>query len=228
MDNDNNQNRYVGDENIRLYTCEKNIAIKTQSIMKNHIQEFSSNKDFIKKSIELFHLLTYLDVNEELENIQEIIPNEPGDFLVTINGKDILYELVTIFGDKEAQSITNLVKEILGLSDVSQVEINRYPVMDTTKLATLFKKMLSKKKEKKYFSNYEEAVLLLVTSEHDRCGTVAWYLIENIQEEVTDFIDSTRSSIKTMNYFSSGKDGNPETNDIEAEIRLYNKYFNAN
>lgn len=53
--NNDNQNVYVGDGNIRIYTCENDIAIKTEGIMSRHIKEFN-NKDFIKKSIELFHL----------------------------------------------------------------------------------------------------------------------------------------------------------------------------
>src|SRR5690625_2656435 len=117
---DNNQNVYVGDSNIRLYTCENKIAIKTEYIMSKHTQEFN-NKDFIKKSIELFHLLTYLDVSEGFENIQEIIPNEPGDFLVTKNEKEILYEVVTVFGDKKAKQITDLVKKILKIKDFKSV-----------------------------------------------------------------------------------------------------------
>ncbi|MEN1969663.1 hypothetical protein WMZ97_16495 [Lentibacillus sp. N15] len=63
MDNDN-QNVYVGDGNIRLYTCENDIAIKIDSIMSRHIQEFN-NKDFTKKSIELFHLLGDKENNNE-------------------------------------------------------------------------------------------------------------------------------------------------------------------
>lgn len=100
--------------------------------------------------------------------------------------------------------------------------------MNTAKLSTQFKRLLSKKKNKPYFLNYEEAVLLLVTSEHDRCGTVPWYLTENVEEYVKDFISKTQSSIKIMNYFSSGKDGNPITNDIAKEIHFYNKLFNEN
>jgi len=223
---DNNQNVYVGDSNIRLYTCENKIAIKTEYIMSKHTQEFN-NKDFIKKSIELFHLLTYLDVSEGFENIQEIIPNEPGDFLVTKNEKEILYEVVTVFGDKEAKQITDLVKKILKIKDSSRNDTFNFPVMDTDKLGAQFKKVLLNKKDKSYFLDYEYTALLLVTSEHDRCGTAAWYLVENMEENIKDFISTTQSSIKTMNYYSSGMDGNPETDDIESEIDLYNKCFNT-
>jgi len=224
--NNDNQNVYVGDGNIRIYTYENDIAIKTESIMSRHVHEFN-NKDFIKKSIELFHLLTYLDVSDGFENIQDIIPNEPGDFLVTTNGKAILYEVVTVFGDKEAKEITDFIKEILKIKDTSQDDIFKYPVMSTGKLGTQFKKVLFNKKDKSYFLDYECALLLLVTSEHDRCGTVPWYLFENMGESVNDFVNKTQSSIKTMNYYRSGMDGNPVTDDIESEIDLYNKSLNT-
>lgn len=220
-----NQNVYVGDGNIRIYTCENDIAIKTESVMSRHIHEFN-NKDFIKKSIELFHLLTYLDVSGGFENIQEISPNEPGDFLVTINEKDILYEVVTVFGDKEAKEITDLVKEILKIKETSQDDTFKFPVMNTNKLSAQFKQVLRNKKDKSYFLDYECTVLLLVTSEHDRGGTVPWYLVENMEEHVNDFVNTTQSVIKTMNYYRSSTDGNPVTDDIESEIDLYNKCFN--
>lgn len=130
MNNDNNQNVYVGDGDIRLYTFESDIAKKSRRIINSYVEEFN-NKDFIKKSIELFHLLSFLDVNGDFENIHKVIPNEPGDFIVTINGKDILYEVITVFGDIEAKSITNLVKEILEINDVPQFDTNEYSVMNT-------------------------------------------------------------------------------------------------
>jgi len=223
--NNDNQNVYVGDGNIRIYTYENDIAIKTESIMSRHVREFN-NKDFIKKSIELFHLLTYLDVSDGFEIIQDIIPNEPGDFLVTTKNKDILYEVVTVFGDKEAKEITDLLKGILKIKGTSQDELFKFPMMNTGKLGNQFKKVLFNKKDKSYFLDYECTVLLLVTSEHDRCGTVPWYLVEDLEENINDFINTTQSSIKVMNYYSSGKDGNPTTNDIKSESHLYNRHFN--
>lgn len=224
--NNDSQNVYVGDGNIRIYTCENDIAIKTKNIMKRHILEFN-NKDFIKKSIELFHLLTYLDVSGDLDKTQSIIPNEPGDFLVNISGKEILYELVTVFGDKEAKEITDHVKDILKINDTSQNDTFTFPVMNTAKLGPQFKKVLLNKKNKSYFLDYECTILLLVTSEHGRSGTVPWYLVENMEDNVNDFISTTQSSIKMMNYYRSGMDGNPVTGDIVAEIDLYNKCFNT-
>ena len=194
--------------------------------MSKHIHEFNS-KDFVKKSIELFHLLTYLDVSEKLKSIQEIIPNEPGDFLVTINEKDILYEVVTVFGDKEAKEITDLFKEILKIKDTSQDDTYKFPVMNADKLNAQFKKVLRNKKDKSYFFDYECTVLLLVTSEYDRCGTVPWYLVENMEENVNEFVNTTQSTIKMMNYYRAGMEGNPVTGDIESEIDLYNKCFNT-
>jgi len=216
---------YVGDKNILLYTREEEIANKVNNIMNKHSEEFN-NKDFIKKSIELFHLLTYLDLNEYLQSGHDIIPNEPGDFLVVLDGKEILYEIVTVFGDKEAKLITDLVKGTIKIKDKSQTPVFNYPKMNTNKLSDQFKRILDKKKDKSYFLNYEKAVLLLVTSEHDRCGTSPWYLVEDLEDNVRKFIKTTASPIKTMNYFSSRKNGNPTINDIEDEINLYNECFN--
>lgn len=224
--NDNNlQNLYVGDRNIGLYTLERKIALKTKEIMKDYIEEFN-NKDFIKKSIELFHLLIYFDVNKNIESIKKIVPHEPGDFFVIMkNGTEILYEIVTVFGDKEAKSISDLVKQNLEVNNVNSTGDFEYSKMDIDKLTTQFKRVLSNKKDKSYFLKHENTSLLLVTSEHDRSGTVAWYLLEDIGDSVRDFINKTKSTIKTMNYFSSGKDGNPTVNNIEEELQLYDMIF---
>lgn len=119
-----------------------------------------------------------------------------------------------------------MVKEILKIKDILQDDIFKFPVMNTDKLSTQFKNVLLNKKDKSYFLDYECTVLLLVTSEHDRGGTVPWYLVENMEENVNDFVNTTQSSIKTMNYYRSGMDGNPVTGDIERAIDLYNKCFN--
>src|SRR5699024_2208574 len=219
-----NNNAYVGDGNIHLYTYENDMVIKVHEIMQEHTQEFN-NKDYIKKSIELFHLLTYLDINEDFENVLNIVPNEPGDFLVTVKDKNILFEVVTVFGDKEAKLITDLIKELLTVEDESYVHSFRYPEMNTSKLNTQLKRILYKKKNKSYFFDFDYVILLLVTSEHDRCGVSSWHLVEDIEEDINDFISTTQSSIKTMNYFGSRKNMNPITNDIECEIDLYNKYL---
>lgn len=222
------QNTHVKNGKIQLYTEEITIAKQTQEIMEKNRHDFKSkNKEYVKKSKELFHLLTYLDIENNLENTKKIIPHERGDFLVNINGKEIIYEITTVFGDLESKEIEDSIKNILGIDDKSYDEIDSYPKMDTEKLRELFKKMLAQKKEKDYFSGSRQAILLLVTSEHDRCGTVPWYLAEKIQENVWDFINTTQSSIKILNYFSSGKDNNPETSNIETDVQLYNKIFQS-
>lgn len=43
-----------------------------------------------------------------------------------------------------------------------------------------------------------------------------------MEENVNDFF-TTQSSIKTMNYYRLGMDGNLVNDDIESEIDLYNK-----
>lgn len=235
MYNDNNQEinleSCVGEKNIKLYTSESRIANRNREIMNKHKEQMKNTKnemnpkEYEKKSVELFHLLTYLDINKKLESTNNIKPNEPGDFIVLENEREVLYEIVTVFGDEEAREIKDKIKEILNEETVQILNINKYPKMDIKKLSVQFKRILCQKKNKDYFKIYEKSILLLVTAEHDRCGTVPWYLHENIEENINEFINVTQSSIMVMNYFRSGKNGNPETYDIEEEIKIYKKYF---
>jgi len=222
---DKSQNLYVGNGHIKLYTLEEEIVKKTEEIMKQYKDEFN-NKDFIKKSIELFHLLTYLSTNGNLENVTRISPNEPGDFVVFSENKGILIEVVTVFGDAEAKKMNDFIKEVLEVPMSSLCDSTELPVMDVNKLHIQLKKVLADKQEKPYFHEYENTMLLLVTSEHDRCGTVPWYLVENTEDSIYEFINKTQSNIKILNYFSSGMNGNPSTSNIITEIDLYNDVFN--
>ncbi|MEI3613116.1 hypothetical protein [Pseudogracilibacillus sp. SO30301A] len=222
---DKSQKLYVGNGHITLYTQEDKIVKMTDEIMKKYKGDFN-NKDFIKKSIELFHLLTYLSINKNMENIKRISPNEPGDFIVFLKDKNILVEVVTVFGDVEAKKMNDFIKELLGIPIKDPNYSTELPVMDANKLHIQLKKILSNKQDKLYFREYEKTMLLLVTSEHDRCGRIPWYLVENTEENINEFINKTQSSIKTLNYFSSGMVGNPSTNDIINEIELYNDVFN--
>lgn len=223
---ENENNLFVGDGNTLLYTGEYKISKKVIEIMTPYRQSLvlTSNKDFNKKSIELFHLLTHFEINKNLKNVKKIVPHEPGDFLVTINGNDVLYEVVTVFGDKEAKVINDLVKYLLNIKNTEPV--TGYLQMDVNKLSSQFKRVLNEKKEKQYFSEFDHSVLLLVTSEHDRSGTTPWYLVDELESDVKEFINKTESSIECMNYFSSGKDGNPTTSNIKEEILLYKACFN--
>src|SRR5699024_146203 len=122
---DKSQNLYVGNGHIKLYTLEEEIVKKTEEIMKQYKDEFN-NKDFIKKSIELFHLLTYLSTNGNLENVTRISPNEPGDFVVFSENKGILIEVVTVFGDAEAKKMNDFIKEVLGVPMSSLCDSTEY------------------------------------------------------------------------------------------------------
>lgn len=221
-----NKNVSVGNGDYFLYTREKMIAKQTCSIMSQY-KEKINEKEFIKKSIELFHLLTYMDVSENSQNVQKIRPNEPGDFLVTINNTEVLYELVTVFGDIESKGIIDLIRKILKIDDTKDVDTFAFQNMDLDKLEIIFRRMVREKKEKQYFVDYKQAVLLLITTEHDRCGTSPWYLIKDFEKDINEFIVETQSSIKIMNYYSDGKAGDPETGDLQKQLELYNKTFSS-
>lgn len=151
MEPENKQNGYVHDGNIFLYTHENDIGKMIRSIMEENGCRTLNSKENAKKSIELFHLLTYLDISGYLEKVTKIIPNEPGDFLITIDGKNVLYEIVTVFGNMEAKPITDLAKKILGIKDIPDSVINEYPTMDTQRLSEMFKRILYEKQSKQYF-----------------------------------------------------------------------------
>jgi len=79
-----------------LYREERKIS---KIVIKKLSKYNYTNKILIKKENELFHLLCFMCLDNNLDLYNEIIPNEPGDFILKDNDKKILIEVVTCFGN---------------------------------------------------------------------------------------------------------------------------------
>ena len=204
--------------NLVSYTEERNIAEKTTKILEKYSY---SNKERIKKAIELFHFLVYLD----LENIiyDSIIPNEPGDFIL-VNGKSkIMYEITCCFGNDDTnfklrKMITNL---ILKNSEYKKIDIKP----ENKHMKNVLIKKIKEKENKKYnIKDVKKKILLIITTEYDNCPVTGEWFLKFVEESEID-IKNSFDRIDILDYNACGKDGSPIV--IKDYIKTLESYKNT-
>ena len=91
-------------QKFKLYSEEANIIKISKEILKDYGK---SNKELFQKENELFHLLCFFNLDNKLELFKNIMPNEPGDFLLNLKNKKILIEIAEYFGNQKTYEYIN-------------------------------------------------------------------------------------------------------------------------
>ena len=148
---------------------EKKIAEQCKRMVTKY--EVASPAERFKKRVELFHLLVCF---KELQRpYRAIKPHDPGDFIVRDEAGVHLFEIVTVFGDKDAYRLVEAHFENLfqhGRPKEQRVRLITNFEENMDKLKELLVTKVREKNEKEYFksNSYKTANLLLVTAEYDR------------------------------------------------------------
>lgn len=206
----------------KLYSDEKNIVKLIENKLKNY---GNSNKELIQKQNELFHLLCFLDLYNDLSLYDYIQPNEPGDFLIIKNEKKVLIEVTECFGNGNSYMYIN--NQLNFLFNRPKRNSSKYSFSIKEAKAKI-KKIIKNKNSKKYNANnaYDEIILLIVTGEYSGCSSTGNWIIKYLDScDIYNCI----YKIYILDYFASGKDGNPiiikdVINDIE-ELKAYFENF---
>lgn len=206
--------------NCELYKKEKIIA----KLVKRKLENYANSKERIKKENELFHLLCFLDVykKRKLENF--IYPHEPGDFILKINNKKIMVEVVECFGNpKTYKDIKNKLNKIFK-RDVSRNFEGEYNFTIEESLRKFEQIFNAKNNNKEYLNNpdFSEVILLIVTGEYENCPITGNWIIKFLEEK--DFVNNKYNKVCVLDYFASGVDGGPIIlEDALEELVEYNK-----
>ncbi len=203
----------------RLYSNEKNLV----NLVVNKLDDYgNSNKELIQKQNELFHLLCFLDLDEKVSLYESINPHEPGDFLIDNNGKKILVEVTECFGDKASYIYINNQLNIL-FNRIKRVSSNyEFSIKEAKEK---IKELICDKNVKNYNSNneYNEVILLIVTGEYTGCSSTGNWIIKYLD---SCDIKNCIYKVYILDYFASGKDGNPIIiKNVIKEIDDLKKYF---
>lgn len=157
---------------------EKKIAEQCKKLVTKY--DAASPVERFKKRVELFHLLVCFE--RLCRTYRAIKPHEPGDFIVRDDEGTHLFEVVTIFGNKDAYKAIEAHFENLfqhGRRKEERVHLITSFEENMDKLKELLVAKLWEKNEKDYFKNhsYKTANLLLVTAEYGReKGRAPWFL----------------------------------------------------
>jgi len=184
----------------------------------------NSNKELIKKENELFHLLCFLSLSNEIKLLNVIQPNEPGDFLIIKDNKKTMVEVVECFGNAETYIDVKYRLNFLFGRNIKNKNAGRYTFTIKESVDKLNEELLSKN-NKNYLNDnsFDEKILLVVTGEYENCPVTGNWLIKFLEEK--HFLNNRYDGIWILDYFSSGKDGNPMiTKDIVKDI-IDNKCF---
>ncbi len=202
-----------------LYEDEVKIAENAKKIINSYT---SSNREKKKKMFELFHLLIFLELSDFRNN--EIVPNEPGDFILKNNNESYMVEVTTIFGNKEENiKMNNMLNSIFNFK-INDKNIDEIRFVNSS-MKNLFLNKLKDKQEKNYSDglNVDKNFLLIVTGEYDNCATTGSWVLKFLQKNEL-VLKKTFDKIWILDYFASGKDGGPIVmSDFYSEFIWYKK-----
>lgn len=180
------------------------------SLVKRKLSGYgNSNKELIKKENELFHLLCFFKENKKLYKIENIFPNEPGNFILKEKNKIIIIEVVECFGNKQTHiEVRNKLNKIFKRNQLKIVKGN-YEFTIKESLEEFNNIFLNKNTDKFYLEDnrYDEKVLLIVTGEYENCSSTGTWVEKFLKEE--NFEINKYDFIWTIDYFASGRDGGP-------------------
>ena len=194
-------------------------------IVKENLKYYgASNKEKIQKENELFHLLCFLYLDNNLKLYNKIIPHEPGDFLIQEKNRNTMIEVVEVFGnDKTYIDIRNRLNNIFKRKIKRKTE-GLYCFSFKESINSFNKVFVDKNTNKEYLDNdkYDKKILLIVTGEYDNCPTTGNWIIKFLEEK--NFEINKYDYLWVLDYFSSPKDNGPIIikNTIE-EIKEYKK-----
>lgn len=207
-----------------LYENEVKIAENAKKIISSYT---SSNREKKKKMFELFHLLIFLELSDFRNN--EIVPNEPGDFILKNNNESYMVEVTTIFGNKEENiKLNNMLNSIFDFKN-NDKNIDGIKFVNSS-MKNLFLNKLKDKQEKNYSDglNVDKNFLLIVTGEYDNCAITGSWVLKFLQKNELVF-KKTFDRIWILDYFASGKDGGPIVmNDFYSKFIEYKKILDDN
>ena len=179
-----------------------------------------TNREKNKKMIELFHLLVFLDIGKI--NYDEIIPHEPGDFIIKFPNKNVMVEILTAFGGaKENIEMEKIIKKILKLKNDKYEDLK--PTNETMKKIVI--KKVEEKQNKRYQSNIkiDEKILLIATIEYENCPTTGSWAEKLINESEFNF-EGVFDKIWVLDYNASSKEVGPTiTTNFEKDFFEYKK-----
>lgn len=209
----------------------KNYLLEKEKILADIVKENlknygSSNKEKIQKENELFHLLCFLYLDNNLKLHNKIIPHEPGDFLIQEKNRNTMIEVVEVFGNgKTHMNIRNRLNHIFERKIMRNKE-GVYCFSLEESINSFNKSFFDKNTNKEYLNNdnYDEKVLLIVTGEYENCPATGIWIIKFLEEKNFDI--NKYNYLWILDYFSSSKDNGPTIikNPIE-EIKKYKEYF---
>ena len=180
------------------------------------------SNELIQKQNELFHLLCFLDLDNNLSLNDYIQPNEPGDFLMKKDGKNYLFEVTECFGNNNSYMyINNQLNFLFGR--VKRITSNYSFSIEEAK--DKIKELIQNKNLKNYNDNneYDEVILLIVTGEYSGCSSTGNWIIKYL-----DSCDITESIYKVyvLDYYASGKDSSPIIiKEVSSEIENLKEFF---
>jgi len=191
-------------------------------VTKYHI---ASSAGRFKKRVELFHLLVCFDrLHKKYRSIE---PHEPGDFLVRDEVGTHLFEVVTIFGNKDVyQSVEAYFENLFqhGRPKSDRIHLITNFEENMGQLKELLVTKLWQKNEKEYFKSnqFKTANLLLVTAEFSRKKErFPWFLPLAHQElnKIASKKNFTRCYV--LDYLPS----NAAVFDLDQILASYKKYL---
>lgn len=203
---------------------EKQIAGQCKKLVTKHYA--ASPAERFKKRVELFHLLVCFATLQR--QYRKIEPHDPGDFIVRDETGTHLFEVVTIFGNKDAyQQIEAQFEELFqhGRPKGERVRLITSFEENMDKLKELLVAKMWEKNEKEYFisHSYKTANLLLVTAEYDRKKERFPWFVSLAAGELAEVVaqkNFTRCYV--LDYLTA----NAEVFDLEQALLAYENHRN--
>lgn len=212
----------VFDKDFLLSSNEK-ILLK---LCKEKLEGYSSSEhEQIQKENELFYLLSYFSSFNKLNLIDNIVPNEPGDFVLELNDKKMIIEVVECYGSSGTYiEMKNRINTIFNRKN-QRIAVGEYK-FDEKNFVKQFKKMLIEKNSKLYLdSDFDIKILLIVTGEFDNCANTGSWFMKYLSS--SDFDVNRYDNIWIVDYFANGMDNGPifHTNTIN-DVKEYEELMN--
>ncbi|MBC5649223.1 hypothetical protein [Christensenella tenuis] len=174
-----------------------------------------------KKRVELFHLLVCFE--QTRRTFRTIEPHDPGDFIVRDETGMHLFEVVTVFGNKDAYRLIEANFEELFQHGKPKEERIRLITSFEENMDALKELLVTKmweKNEKEYFKNhsYKTANLLLVTAEYDRKKARFPWFISLAGEELREVVKHKNF---TTCYVLDYRAASADVFDLEQALLVY-------